>query len=411
MRLSLKFFLLVAVIALSGCRTSSTPSAHASDSEASKLSVAEEQKMLQAERFKELDRDLSALQRQYDRGTITEEDLRDAFRAFYPTDKQLAPKFDSWVQRFPKSYVARLARAIYYQKVGEEARGDAYADRTTSEQFHNMDAAVEKAAEDLQISLTLDRKPILSFVREIEIARYLGAADGGRKFLVLAIALDPDTFLARAAYIYTLQTRWGGSLEEMQAFLQECGKARLSKTHLDLLASIVAEEHGWLHVHDDGDAAAAQLEFQRAKSLNPALCLVCDEKELSHLLISQRKYEDAIPILSDILARKATDSYSLCNRGYAYLQVGRAREAIADWTAAAEGGSALGQVQLGGLYMNGVPGVLARNTDIGIEWFRKAAAQGDPDGADNLKRALEFVAATTSPRPVNATGVVAPPAN
>ena len=167
MRLLLSFFLMTLVMTSSGCRPFTTSSDTASASEVPKLSVAEAQKLLRADQFAELDRRLSALQRQYRTKAITEEDLRDAFRAFYPSDEQLAPKFDAWVQRLPKSYVARLARAIYYQNVGGKQRGDAYADRTTSEQFHLMHVAMDKAASDLQISLTLDEKPILSFVHRL----------------------------------------------------------------------------------------------------------------------------------------------------------------------------------------------------------------------------------------------------
>jgi tetratricopeptide (TPR) repeat protein len=355
---------------------------------AASLSQSETQALLKANRFGELDQHYSALQREYSLSTVTEEDLRDAYRVFYPTDAWIATKLDLWVQQFPKSYVARLARAIYYKKVGGEARGGAYADRTTDAQFQGMETALGKAARDLEISLTLDTEPILSLVQAIDIAGSLSAPDRGRKFLDLAVRIDPDTFLARSKYMNNLETRWGGSLEQMRAFFEECKKARLSKAHIDFLEGMVAEERGWLHVHKDGNGVAAKKDYEKAASLNPELCLMCVWGELGDLFMAQQKYDEAIDVLSRILSHKPTDLHALANRGVAYMRTGKVHEAIIDWTRAAEAGSTYAQDELGVLYMNGVAGVLDADPKTGIDWFRKAAAQGDPDGRRNLALAM-----------------------
>jgi tetratricopeptide (TPR) repeat protein len=355
---------------------------------ATPLSQSETQALLKTNRFGELDQHFSALQREYGLSAVTEENLRDAYRVFYPTDAWIATKLDLWVQQFPKSYVARLARAIYYKKVGGEARGGAYADRTTDAQFQGMGTALGKAARDVEISLTLDAKPILSLVQAIDIAGSLSAPDGGRKFLDLAIRIDPNTFLARTKYMNNLETRWGGSLEQMQAFLAECKKARLSKAHIDFLEGMVAEEQGWVHVHGDGNGTEAKKDYERAASLNPELCLLCFWGELGDLFITQQKYGEAVDVLSRILSDKPTDLHALDNRGIAYMRTGKAHEAVIDWTQAAEAGDAYAQNQLGVLYMTGAPGALDADPKTGIGWFRKAAAQGDPDGRRNLAIAM-----------------------
>ena len=355
---------------------------------ATPLSQSETQALLKANRFGELEQHFSALQREYSLRTVTEEDLRDAYRVFYPTDAWIAPKLDLWVQQFPKSYVGRLARAVYYKKVGGEARGGSYADQTTDAQFQGMETALEKTSRDLEISLTLDAKPILSLVQEIDIAGSLSAPDHGRKYFDLAVQIDPDTFLARTKYMNNLETRWGGSLEQMQAFFAECKKARLSKAHIDFLEGMVAEEQGWVHVHGDGNGVAARKDYERAASLNPELCLMCFWGELGDLFMAQQKYVEAIDVLSRILSHNPTDLHALDNRGIAYMRTGKSHEAIIDWTRAAEAGNAYAQNELGILYMNGAPGALDADPKTGIEWFRKAAAQGDPDGRRNLAIAM-----------------------
>jgi len=351
------------------------------------LSATEAQALLQGNRFSELDRDFSALQSDYVQGRVGEEQVRDSFRAFYPTDPQLAAKFDAWVAQFPKSYVAHLARAIYYKKVGQEQRGGAYAADTTSEQFHNMEVAMKKSAQDLQLSLTLDPKPMLSLNHAIDIATFLGDPDSGRRFLDRALELDSEAFLVRVKYMGNLQSRWGGSPEEMQAFLDECRKAHLSKAHFDELESMVAVDRMWSHVHGDRDMAAAMQDYRTAKRLNPDVCKECSLSEMGPVLMEQGRYQDAIFLLSDILQYNPTDAYARCTLADAYQRTGRMQEAIAEFKRGVDSRMACAQVNLGILYIEGVPGVLEYNLDAGLQLFRDAAAQGDPDGIENLRRA------------------------
>ncbi len=71
--------------------------------------------LLRQGKFQELDSEFSTVQRRFERGEITGDEARNAFRAFYPVDSDLAAKYNQWVTSFPRSYVARLARAIYYK--------------------------------------------------------------------------------------------------------------------------------------------------------------------------------------------------------------------------------------------------------------------------------------------------------
>lgn len=341
-------------------------------------------RLLKSNRFSELNQYLAGRQSEYDSGAITEEELRNTFRAFYSTEASLAPAYDRWVREFPRSYTARLARAIYRERVANEKRGGAYIDQTSDEQLRGFEEGLRGAKEDLDISLQLEVRPILSYVHQIDIAGSLAAPDRGRSFLDLALKLDPDTFIPRARYMYNLQTRWGGSLDLMRAFFQECQAARVSGSHLHLLESILREEEGWVHLHYDEDADAARESYQRAAALDPELCLVCFKRELSDLLVKQRKYGEAAGVLSDILHSDPTNTKVLLSRGWVYMDLERAGEAVADWTRAAELGDSNAQNEVGRVNMTGIPGVLQPNRRVGMEWFRKSAAQGNAAGIQNL---------------------------
>jgi TPR repeat protein len=66
----------------------------------------------------------------------------------------------------------------------------------------------------------------------------------------------------------------------------------------------------------------------------------------------------------------------------------RLREALADWSVGANLNDATSENGLGILNMQGIPGVMAPDPKAGLNWFRKAAAQGDEMGIRNLNTAL-----------------------
>jgi hypothetical protein len=113
--------------------------------------------LLQSERFAELDWRFTAMQFAYKIHFATDEQLRASFRVFYNPDATLAPKHDSWVSMLPKSYVARLARGIYYAYVGEALRGKQLPDETPSDRLDAAGIAFEHAQRTLRRQLHLRR--------------------------------------------------------------------------------------------------------------------------------------------------------------------------------------------------------------------------------------------------------------
>jgi tetratricopeptide (TPR) repeat protein len=350
-------------------------------------SAKETWELLQSDRFAELDRRFTAMQSAYTNRTATDEDLRAAFRVFYKPDAALAPKYDLWVSTFPKSYVARLWRGIYYTRVGDTLRGKQLRDETPPERLTAADIAYEKAKEDLDASVVLNPKPLLSYVHAMTITGQYGDLAGSRRLLDHAISIDSNNYIARAKYMTVSETRWGGSQEMMQDFLGECRQAKLSEVQMHQLESVIAEDQGWIHQFVDHDYAAAEHDYRLSAALG-------GDKQLANLadvLFKQQKYAEAIEVLTERVKDKPDDFDLLATRGSVYMQSGKPREGLNDLTAAAEGGSAYAQSELGRMYMIGIPGVLTPDFNSGLAWFRKSAAQGYDAGRQNLERALALL--------------------
>ena len=349
------------------------------------LTQAETRELLDSNQFAELDRRFSAVQRGYRDGSITDEDLRAAFRVFYPTNAALEQKYTAWIAQYPKSYVARLARGINYKKVGMERRGGNSISNTTEAQLGDMESAFTRSSGDLSASLNLDNKPLLTYAQEMDIASYLGEDERIRTILEAAIKVDPTNIIVREKYMGTLEPRWGGSVEAMHAFLEESKQAGVSAAHLQSLEGIILEDQA--HTEKEaGDYAAAERDYRKAVALGNEDCLLCFAETLTQV----GKFADAIPIYSKFLASNPNDADTLANRSNAYMQTGMAREGIKDLQAAAEAGSAYAQCELGRYYMIGVPGILLPDPTAGMSWFEKSAAQGYPAGQENLRRARKL---------------------
>ena len=115
----------------------------------------------------------AAIQTAYEKNILSDEQLRNAFRAFYDTDAALRPKYDLWVANFPKSYVARLARAIYYRRIGQVQRGGGTISQTSDSRLRGMEAAFGLSMRDLQASTSLDKRPLLTVFNELAIAIHI----------------------------------------------------------------------------------------------------------------------------------------------------------------------------------------------------------------------------------------------
>jgi tetratricopeptide (TPR) repeat protein len=351
--------------------------------------VVDAKALLRAGNYQELDAYYSGVQGQFRLGKISGDQLRDEFRAFYPTDSDLAAKFDSWVNADPGSYVARLARGIYFKKLGDQERGTKYISETSQSQIDKMDDAMTKATRDLGASIEMDPKPFLSYFYSLDIARHYASNERSRKLFDRAAQLDPNSFGLRTKFMSVLEPQWGGSAKEMRAFLEECKKTKLSPSNLRELESRVYEAEGFEY-HAVGNLAAAEAAYRNAIGLAP--CSLCIYNALNKVLFESHRYQAVITLLDEYLQQKPGDLWALANRGSAKLAAKRPLEAVEDWRPAAEAGDSYSQDHLGMLYLTGFPDTLDANLPKSIYWLRKAAEQGEAEAQANLPRAVNLAA-------------------
>lgn len=225
--------------------------------------------LLKAGRFVELSRRYGVVQSQFDQGEISDETLRAIFRNFSHTDPVLQAQYASWVRQMPRSYIAHLAMAIYYLRIGEERRGGGFISDTSHSQLQGMEAAFAVALQELKKSVALDSKPLLSYLYALDVSRYEGDPDDSYQWVHAAIATDPRNFIARQMYMMTLQTAWGGDSGKMRAFLYDCWRAGLPAAQMRRLDALVVANDGWVDEFVKKDLPRAEREYLRASTLAP----------------------------------------------------------------------------------------------------------------------------------------------
>jgi tetratricopeptide (TPR) repeat protein len=235
---------------------------------------------------------------------------------------------------------------------------------------------------DLRISEALDKRPLLTYLNETFIAAFEGNEPDLRALLKQSLKVDPQNVVVRLSYMGSLRPRWGGSAEQMTAFLEESRNAGLSKPKLQLLEAVIVSD-GADSYKDAGDYPAAEREYRKAAALGSDACLKC----LASVLLLQNKREDAIPVLTRVVNEYPSDDENLALRGQTYLQLGNASAGTADLVAAAALGNVYAENAVAIDYMMGANG-LPRNPEIGLNLFRKCAAQGSAECAENVNRTL-----------------------
>jgi TPR repeat protein len=252
-----------------------------------------------------------------------------------------------------------------------------------------MNAAYRIAAQELNASLALDDKPLLTYLHSIDLRTAVGDKAGGRKLLDRAIAIDPRTFIVREKYMGALQTRWGGSVEEMRAFLNECRRAGLSAAHLRILEGLVVEDEAWTLRYRKGDTRAAVRAYLKAAQLNPLRsCIQCGPiAQAADTLLADKSYKEAIKLYSEVLSHNPSDTYALSNRAFAEEQLNQWNAAFADFLRAAELGDAYSQDAVARLYLVGTS--VPHDRGKAIDWLRKSAAQGYAPAKELLPVALD----------------------
>jgi hypothetical protein len=80
--------------------------------------------LLRAGEFVTLESATRQVQERFEKGALSDIQLRNIYRQFYDLDDQDFAKIEKWKNTVPDSYAAHLVRGVYFKRKGQDARGD-----------------------------------------------------------------------------------------------------------------------------------------------------------------------------------------------------------------------------------------------------------------------------------------------
>jgi hypothetical protein len=149
------------------------------------------------------------------------------------------PNFDrhlsAWVDHAPLSPVPRLVRAQYYLDLAWHRRGhrfDSETDKAAQEAFVSL---LRKGLADARFALTLDPQSAYGLSLQVELLGGFGATAQMNEALEQAVAVYPDYMPIYNIALAFLQPKWGGSVDQMYAFVDRYSSSAPTGSPLKLL--------------------------------------------------------------------------------------------------------------------------------------------------------------------------------
>jgi hypothetical protein len=232
------FMSIVAFSSILASVTTSTAAAPISNGHDQKELLA----LLRAQEFETLESATRQVQEKFEKGALSDIQLRNTYRQFYDLDEQDLAKIKEWKKTVPASYAAHLILGVYFKRKGFDARGDKYISQTPQENIDRMRQYHESAITELGKSLKLTEKPFLSVFHLLDLSKSGGSKEESRALVLAANKMLPSNTLARNRFMKTLTPRWGGSHEEMKQFIAQSKEEGVSTVGLIQLEAIMYDD-------------------------------------------------------------------------------------------------------------------------------------------------------------------------
>ncbi|WP_020207703.1 DUF4124 domain-containing protein [Gilvimarinus chinensis] len=227
--------------------------------------------LLRTSQFDQLNRELELKQQAVERDNTRDIALRSVYSIFARADDDMLNEINRWVNATPDNYQPYLARARCRGARGWAERGGAYAYKTPRDNFSRMQREFAFAHEDVEKALSINPQALIAFVIQISLAQPSVDRAAANRALQKANRLYPDNYIARRAYIRLLVPRWGGSWDDIEAFVSRQPLATSANPKLKQLAGYEDYERGLGHYRSkDYDLAIEYFNKSLATGPNSA---------------------------------------------------------------------------------------------------------------------------------------------
>lgn len=298
--------------------------------------------------YKTLEQRFNSYLDAYAVGKITAEEISVRFDRFRRTPG-LEAQFNEWINAYPKSYSARLARGIYHVANAWVLRGGKFASETSDDQLQRFKDELKNAQSDIEASLGLFSRPIESYRYLIRISKGLSLGKE-REFLDEALKIDPKAFYPRSEYLNAITPKWGGNNDLMAEFIRA---SKMTQLNAKLMSRLESEYYSYL-----ADQAQFDKDFKMASAYYLKSHMVYSNPSILHKsgkAANDGGFKDiAFSLFDELVTKHAKYQFGFTERGYLYESYFKDYDkAIKDYLVASDLGNSWAQNRLGWFYMTG----------------------------------------------------------
>jgi tetratricopeptide (TPR) repeat protein len=284
--------------------------------------------LLEQKQFMQLNKLLDDLQIATEKDIRNEARLEITYDAFGVTNPNYEKLLNEWIEYSPESYQPYLARAVYRTELGWEKRGHKWAYQTSPEQFRQMQEYLETAELDIDKALALNKRAFVAYSTLFSIYLNIGTDQDERRLIQEALALYPQSFSLRVAYLHSRKPRWGGSYGEMNRFAQEAQRYVKQNPKLRTLLGLRYGDMASLLYSQDQYLGALFLYKMALSHGHYGLF----HQELSNCYYFLDEYDLALKEANAAVSLQPQNADNYKSRAYIYAMLGQTKNALMDYS-------------------------------------------------------------------------------
>lgn len=263
---------------------------------------------------------------------ITQEiDFSLAVEAFANADPEHEALLTEWIARFPESHIPYLVRGVYYSHLGYTWRGTEASSKTSRKQFAKMASYHDNAYRDLEKSIQL-KPTTIAYSTLIDLSSSSRGGKSREDVLIDGLALEPASYAIRKSYLFKLMPRWGGSYEQIDAFLEDTRLYVETNPALNPLLGFKDYVMGY-NVQSSGRFEEALEHYTQALNFGEKEWVL---KQRGTTYLQLKDYESALKDLDRAITLWPHFQSALTWRGITYEESGNTDAALADFNLASK---------------------------------------------------------------------------
>lgn len=186
----------------------------------------------------------------------------------WKSDREADDYAARWLQSAPDDPYANALRAKILLRKAWDTRGPAFAKDIPEERMQQVRALASEANRLTIRAIRLEPRLMPAYDMQIDSAALLGDQRQAAATLAQAVSNSPATYYVRTSALHFLDSKWGGSSEQMERLVAEAQRHLEANPRLGMLQVLLSAEQGHAYATRNQHGPALDA-YRRTLALGP----------------------------------------------------------------------------------------------------------------------------------------------